>query len=192
MTIQVNIDSIRTADAGALAWGTLADRVRSAVQSYAWTGRTGKSDGGPSIGLGARAVADVDEATAEALARAVAWAADNGDAPFGDCIAIAIGTGRMMARQAAEGRIGGRRAAALAIDPADLPEGEGEAADQAAIDAEAAQAVSDAIDSLSANHRATVLRLIAGEGAPADCGPDAWRRRVCDARRAMRAALAGA
>jgi hypothetical protein len=192
MTIQVTIDSIRTADAGTLAWGTLADRVRCAVQAYAWTGRTGKSDNGPSIGLGARAIADIEEATAEALARAVAWADENPDAPFGDCVALAIGTGRMMARQAAEGRLGGRRAAALAMDPADLPEGESDAADQAMQDREAAQAVTDAIDSLSANHRATVLRLIAEEGAPADCGPDAWRRRVCDARRAMRAALAGA
>ena len=184
--MNLSIDSIRTADAGSFAWGALAERVRSAVQAYAWTGRTGKSDGGPSIGLGARAVSEVDEATAEALARAVAWATENPDAPFGDCIALAIGTGRMMARQAAEGRMGGRRAVALAMDPADLPEGEAEAADQAMQDREASLRLAGAINRLSANHRATVLRLMAEEPAPADCTPEAWRRRVCDARAALR------
>lgn len=187
--ININIDNIRTIDAGTYAWSALATRVRSAVSSYAWTGRTGKSDGGLSIGFGPRAVAEIDEAVAEALARVVAWAADNPDAPFGNCIAIAIGTGRNKLAQAIEGRVGGRRAAVLTMDPELLPEGESDAADQAMQDREASLRLAGAINRLSAMHRGTVQRLMAGQGAPADCTADAWRRRVCDARAALRREL---
>ena len=184
--ININIGNIRTIDAGSYAWTALATRVRSAVASYAWTGRTGKSDGGPTIGFGPRAVAEIDEAVAEALVRAVTWAADNGDAPFGNCIAIAIGTGRNKLAQAIEGRVGGRRTTVRTMDPDHLPEGEADAADQAMQDREASLRLAGAINRLSAMHRGTVQRLMAGEDAPADCTPDAWRRRVCDARAALR------